>query len=80
MHLTTTRLQISMKLSLGPYYVVIVPAPANGYCLGEGARLVGLCVHLCVCPSEWSNLLQVQTTIFQFRGGYACCAVHCRFC
>ena len=27
----------------------------------------------------WSDLVQVQTTMFQFRGGYACCASHCRF-
>jgi len=25
-----------------------------------------------------SDLLHVQTTTFQFRGGHACCALHCR--
>jgi len=26
----------------------------------------------------WSDLFQVKTTTFQFRGGYACCALHCK--
>ena len=28
---------------------------------------------------KWSDLLQVQTTVFQLMSGYACCAPRCRF-
>jgi len=30
-------------------------------------------------PSKWSDLLQLKSTVFEFRGGYACCASHYRF-
>jgi len=29
--------------------------------------------------ADWSDLLQLQTTMVQFRGGYNCCASHCSF-
>jgi len=52
--------------------------PASRYCFGAQFNTRGS-AGPSARPLKSPALLQVKTTMFQFRGGYACCASHCRF-
>ena len=50
-----------------------------GPCQGSNERKVMGYAYGFVCSPKWSDLLQVKTKMFQYRGGFACCVSHCRF-
>jgi len=61
---------------------MITPPPTvtnrGWYCIWKHhAGFSAFCAS--VCRSKWSDLLHVKTKMFQYRGGYACCASQCRF-